>query len=173
MRSRQWVGITSDRDHPTPIPKPFRDSFLTGSSSMTELIEVPSKLMWVGTATWVKAGDTLSFRADGTWVDAVIPCSADGYSAPLFYSINRLPRIPDDGRYFRLMGRIVPDGIQPQHDDVTATFPVGCKSERSVTTQGRLFVFANDRVGYYWNNWGSVTLRVDLLHPLREMRFSS
>jgi hypothetical protein len=123
-------------------------------------VVVPAAFTWTATEVWMQQGDTLTFRADGTWVDAVIPCSADGYRATLFYSLGLLPRIPDSGRYFRLMGRIVASGAQPTTDDIAATFVIGRNNIRHFDTAGRLFVFANDKPGFYWNNWGSVRLSV-------------
>ncbi len=128
---------------------------------MTDLIEVPARVLWKATSVWVQPGDALHFRARGRWVDAVIACSADGYHASLFYRLNVLPRIPDDGRYFRLMGRLVESGAEPAQDDVAETFPIGCESTRTFIKGGLLFVFANDHPDAYWNNWGSVTLTVD------------
>ena len=124
-------------------------------------LSVRADQLWVPTDVWVKNGDTLTFQADGTWVDAVIPCSADGYQALLFYRLNLPPRIPDQGRYFKLMGRVVADGVQPEADDVNATFPIGSKCGPCGFRQnGRLFLFANDREGFYWNNWGAVNLTI-------------
>ncbi|MBN3815431.1 hypothetical protein G3N57_01905 [Paraburkholderia sp. Se-20369] len=108
----------------------------------------------------VTAGTLLRFQSVGVWVDAVIPCSADGYPAQLFYATGHPPRIPDDGRYFRLMGRIVPNDVAPTQDDPAQTFPIGAQGEHQAATDGVLFVFANDRAGYYWNNWGGITLTI-------------
>ncbi|WP_155710279.1 hypothetical protein [Burkholderia stagnalis] len=125
-----------------------------------DTIEVPSRMEWVNTRIRVQSGERLRFNANGTWFDAVIPCSADGYPASCFYALKLRPRIPDGGRYFRLMGRIVTSGVEPVLDDPAETFPIGARSERQATSSGVLFVFANDRIGYYWNNWGMVTLTV-------------
>jgi hypothetical protein len=132
---------------------------------MAIVVDVPAKAMWQATPVQVQPGDTLHFQASGRWFDAVIGCSADGYSAPLFYGLNVLPRIPDDGRYFRLMGRIVEDGVEPQHDDVAETFAIGSQATRTFARAGELFVFANDHKGAYWNNWGSVTLTIEKQTP--------
>jgi len=128
---------------------------------MPAIIEVPARLLWKATSVWVQPGDVLHFRASGLWFDAVIACSADGYGASLFYRLNVPPRIPDNGRYFRLMGRIVESGVEPAQDDVAETFPIGCETTRTFSKGGLLFVFANDHMGAYWNNWGSLTLAVD------------
>jgi hypothetical protein len=76
----------------------------------------------------------------------------------LFYAAGHPPRIPDGSRFFRLMGRIVANGEQPTSDDPGSTFPIGAGAALTAPTAGRLFVFCNDREGFYWNNWGSVTL---------------
>jgi hypothetical protein len=130
---------------------------------MTDTIVVRSRAQWVATPIRVRAGEILSFSATGTWWDAVIPCSADGYAARLFYALGKLPRIPDDGRYFRLMGCVVPGDIAPTADLSAATFAIGTKLHRAFSEAGRLFVFCNDKEGFYWNNWGSVTLTVERL----------
>jgi len=127
---------------------------------LANVVSVPAHAPWFDTDVHVVAGTLLRFRSSGVWVDAVIPCSADGYPAQLFYATGRPPRILDDGRYFRLMGRIVPNGVVPTQDDPAQTFPIGVQGEHRVTTDGVLFVFANDRTGYYWNNWGAITLTI-------------
>ncbi|WP_412023434.1 hypothetical protein [Burkholderia cepacia] len=93
-------------------------------------------------------------------MDAVIPCSADGYPAQLLYATGHPPRILDDGRYFRLMGRVVPNDAVPTQDNPAQTFPIGVRGEYRAAANGVLFVFANDRAGYYWNNWGAITLTI-------------
>jgi hypothetical protein len=130
-------------------------------SILPTTLDVPSRPEWVETPVWVKAGDSLDFHAQGHWVDLVIPCTADGYAAGFFYAIHEPPRIPDEGRYFRLMGRISTDGKQPADDDKELTFPIGVhRTGWKANTEGRLFVFANDRKGFYWNNWGAIRLTI-------------
>jgi hypothetical protein len=114
----------------------------------------------------VKAGETLDFTARGTWWDFWIPCSADGYPAGLFYALGVAPRVPDDHRYFRLMGRIGDPASPPATDTPLApqgpdaTFAIGRHAVYTSRRAGRLYVFANDHDGMYWNNWGSVQLTV-------------
>jgi len=59
------------------------------------------------------------------------------------------------------MGRVVESGAEPIHDDIAETFVIGSESVRTFDKAGRLFVFANDHKGFYWNNFGSVTLVVN------------
>jgi len=126
----------------------------------TDTFPVRAHAMRVATPVWVEAGDTLSFQASGTWVDAVVRCSADGYDGSVFYALGQVPRIPDGGRYFRLMGRVVPGGAQPATDDIAATFPIGTASNRACPEAGRLFVFVNDKAGFHWNDRGAIVLTV-------------
>jgi hypothetical protein len=122
---------------------------------------VPSKPEWFATPVLVQAGETITIEAKGIWVDAHIPCSADGYWAALFYWLGFPPRIADGDRYFRLMGRIGDPGQAPTADSVAETFVIGSRPPPiRMPRAGRLYVFANDRVGRYGNNWGCVTLTV-------------
>jgi hypothetical protein len=130
---------------------------------MVEKIAVRASKRWVATPIIASAGQVLHFSTAGVWWDAIVPCGAEGYPAPLFYAADLPPRIPDEGRYFRLMGRIVPGGQQPILDDLAATFRIGANSAHEVMDTGRLFVFANDHARAYWNNWGQITLAIDIL----------
>ena len=127
---------------------------------MRYTVQVPSSELWVDTGVIVFQGNDLTFRATGIWWDAYIPCSADGYPARLFYALHRPPRIPDEGRFFRLMGRVMPLGEQPGADDAAQTFVIGRQSQRRFDCEGRLYVFCNDRAGYYGNNWCAVSLSI-------------
>ena len=124
-------------------------------------IEIPSRERWVDTGVDVEAGERVTLSATGVWVDFYIPCSADGYDATAFYVTGLPPRIPDEQRYFRLMGRIVPDRLAPVTDDPKQTFVIGSQTILEAPSSGRLFVFCNDRDGHYGNNWGSVSLSVE------------
>lgn len=128
---------------------------------MADVIRIPSKERWVDTNIIVKPGDSLTFHAQGIWWDAYIPCGADGYPASMFYALNRPPRILDEGRYFRLMGRVIALGQKPGEDDPAQTFVIGRRSQRRFDRGGKLYVFCNDRPGYYWNNWGSIDLTIE------------
>lgn len=149
---------------PRPHGFPPAVSFAGRSATFLDLelfrFPVPARPQWVATPVEVKAGDLLTFTASGTWVDFYIPCSADGFAAPLFYLLKKPPRIDDKDRYFRLMGRIVAPDDPPAADDPSATFPIGRRGAHIAERPGLLYVFANDRAGHYWNNWGQVHLRV-------------
>ena len=134
--------------------------------------------MWRRTPIIVKAGETLDLTARGTWWDFWIPCSADGYPAGLFHALGVPPRVIDDHRYFRLMGRIGDPGFPPSTDTPLApqgpdaTFVIGRHAVYTSQRAGRLYVFANDHDGMYWNNWGSVQLTVTRKEPSATTRTS-
>jgi hypothetical protein len=141
---------------------------ITGAASVGAPIEidVPSHREWVDTGVDVEPGDVLELTATGFWWDAWIRTSSDGYSAPLFYKAGKTPRILDGDKYFRLMGRIGDRSGPPSTDTQLsahgpdATFAIGRHVVRTAERSGRLYVFANDRQGYYWNNWGQVRLTI-------------
>ncbi len=124
---------------------------------------VPARARWFATPALVQAGDTLRLSASGTWVDFVIPCSAEGWDAGWLYKMGVVPRIPDEGRYYRLMGRIGDENAPPDSDDALVTFAIGTQNTVEAKRAGRLYVFANDRDGFYWNNWGCLSLHIEVI----------
>lgn len=126
------------------------------------IIKVPSWLHWVETGVKLEQGQEVSCLADGEWWDAIIRCTANGYAAPLFYAAHVYPRIRDEGRYFRLMGRIAPGPSPPMKEDPAQTFVIGTGARLRAPRDGYLFVFANDNKYAYWNNLGSIRLTIDV-----------
>lgn len=125
--------------------------------------EISSHPKWVATDSLVNKGDVVDFRATGVWVDFYIPCGANGYPAGLFYWLKQFPRIDDNGRYFRLMGRVGDPNRPPSDDDRAATFVIGTARTVTLDRSGRIYVFANDKKNMYWNNWGHVNLTISLV----------
>jgi hypothetical protein len=88
-----------------------------------------------------------------SWVDYDIPCSADGYvSTPLIKIWEPFRRVPDEN-WFKLIGTVgrcarPPIVIGSQLIGFAPSFP------------GRLYFFANDLLWMYWNNKGTVHVRV-------------
>lgn len=129
-------------------------------------MDVPSFTPWFDTGIDVQAGEVLNFVSEGRWRDSSQICDADGYKAPYFYAAGFAPRVADDGQYFRLMGHIHKAGVFPgdaSSDPAThASFPIGTGGSYRVPQAGRLYVFANDHAGFYWNNSGAIHLTVSL-----------
>ena len=136
------------------------------SARLISTVNVRARLRWVDTGVDVEPGQTLALNAKGLWFDFYIPCSANGYAAGLFYRLRRLPRVVDDQRYFRLMGRIGDAAGPPRIDTPldpgtpNGTFRIGTKADYRVLRAGRLYVFANDGPGQYGNNWGRIRLTI-------------
>lgn len=100
----------------------------------------------------VKKGDKFRFVVckSNCWYDMGIPSSADGFRNPFFSQ--RKARFPK-AKCFALCGTIDDD---PEHH-----FLIGTGECRyTVTKDGELYFFANDKSGWYWNNAGSVKLNV-------------
>jgi hypothetical protein len=103
----------------------------------------------------VVAGERCWVRATGIWWDFYVPCTADGYPAPLFYLFGFPPRHPDGVRYMGLWG-CVTSGSPPGPQNTW--FRLGCEHDFMPTSDGELWVAANDREGFYWNNWGTLNV---------------
>ena len=101
----------------------------------------------------VVAGRAYWVRATGIWWDLYIPCTADGYPAPLFYLLGKPPLHEDGVRYMRLWG-CVTAGDPPGPNDTW--FRIGCEHQFTAEQDGTLWVAANDRPGFFGNNWGAV-----------------
>lgn len=87
------------------------------------------------------------------WYDMGIPASAKGYFNPLLKIWSK--RVPD-GRCFELCGTIDPTE--------TGHFRIGAEAVEVIMPEsGDLYFFANDNIHFYWNNWGSLTVKVTRL----------
>ena len=116
---------------------------------------------WVRVPGKVVAGRTIETHATGKWNDSYIRCGPEGYWAPLFYFVGRPPRIPDEMRYFRLLGRVYGSDTPPPSEDCQETFVIGRGRLVTPTRSGWLYVFANDGFDRYFNNRGAVALSVE------------
>jgi len=123
---------------------------------MTTIKSVPARSdqgVFIGPVT---AGVLYFLRAGGFYWDAYIPCSADGYAAPLSYLAGFPPAHKDGIRYMRLWGCIVPPQTEPAPN--TTWFKLGSEAQFVPPANGDLWVVANDRPGFYGNNFGAVTV---------------
>ncbi len=104
---------------------------------------------WSDTGIELEAGRKYGLRAEGHWWDAFIRCSAAGYRNTLFRALENHRRVPGSD-WFALIGSI--------DRDPAATFEIGTELLLTAPRTGRLWCFANDLPGMYWNNWGAVEL---------------
>jgi hypothetical protein len=117
---------------------------------------VKARKLWNKTGIRVTAGVTYCFKAEGCWVDFYILHGPAGDPSPNFYMrwFEHLRRM-NDQNWFTLIGAI--------DEEMATAFPIGKGGQFVMTRSGELTCFANDVKGFYWNNWGHVTLTV---HPV-------
>jgi hypothetical protein len=116
-------------------------------------IDVTSQEHWVDTGIRLEAGRTYELTASGEWKDASIPTGPDGYESAnlLQRETEGLRRMPA-AQWFALVGAL---------DRRKETeFLIGSRVRYTATESGELTCFANDLIGFYRNNHGSVTLSV-------------
>ena len=111
---------------------------------------IDSKAKWNRTGIQVTAGTTYQLSASGRWFDASHECGPDGYDDPKLARWVRLRRFPA-ARWFTLIGSI----------DGRNEFAIGNGLQWKAPATGELRCYANDVGIMYWNNRGSVTLRVE------------
>jgi len=108
---------------------------------------------WNDTGVDLEQGALYQLTAEGEWFDALIKSDADGYDSNIwlqqrFESALRLPT----ARWFCLVGAI--------GRELDAAFQIGCSRVVAAPSSGRLFCFANDVPGFYFNNFGSLQLAI-------------
>jgi hypothetical protein len=108
-----------------------------------------AKPYWTDTLLDVSAGQTVRFTATGTWTDWTITCGPEGYERPMMNLARPLRRRPS-APWFALCGALDQRGDE--------TFLIGAEAEIIFEKSGRLFVFANDVPGFYFNNKGAIDL---------------
>ncbi len=117
----------------------------------TSAIAIKAWERWNDTKIDVEAGERYELTARGRWVDFYIPSSPDGFSNPLssILPFERFLRHPAS-KFFALIGCL---DRRPEQQ-----FVIGRGASFEPEARGRLFCFANDVPGFYWNNWGHVDL---------------
>lgn len=159
---------------PNPIPQnqieydpPPEYPFVGSSPVRLEMgeslvLEIESKAKWNVTPLRVQAREVYRFEASGTWHDASIPSGPKGYQSPNigFRLVAWLRRVPK-ANWFALVCMIDRDtstrfdfthGEQSDHGHLTV--------EATMSKDGFLNCFANDLPFTYWNNSGSVQLKI-------------
>lgn len=153
------------------------------------LLEITSKQQWVKTNLYVDDGEIYRFTADGQWFDAKVAHGpsgtpqdrrqkghkvgdwwskleqkwADNPPEPSTYSPAR--RF-EDANWFSLIGVIANGvGVDQAKKAINEheTFLIGDENTREIKSGGYLYCYANDAWRFYFNNQGSVKLRVKRL----------
>ena len=114
-------------------------------------VVVHASRRWTDSGVDVVAGERWRLVSSGEWTDWRIKCDAAGFDEPrlrLFEPLRRLPTAP----WFGLVASI---------DKTRHTFTyVGREADLVPARSGRLYLFANDVAGMYWNNSGCVETRL-------------
>lgn len=121
------------------------------NSGDTKAVAIFARAKWNDTTVAVRKGEVYRFEAKGTWYDANMSCSADGYPSPstALRVAERWRRNPSRN-WFTLTGAI--------DQDETTSFGIGEEEEFTIPHDGILHCYANDLPFMYWNNSGSVKL---------------
>jgi hypothetical protein len=114
---------------------------------------IEAKKKWNDTGIELVSGHEYHFAATGQWTDWWIKCDADGFDSPhlllkVFEGLRRSPR----SRWFALIGAI--------NEGKPMQFEIGKDRTLVMPVSGILTCFANDTMGAYWNNSGSVQLTI-------------
>jgi hypothetical protein len=138
----------------TPGSTPARS--LVVSERLTMRVEARS--YWTDTGLEIVEDAVYECHANGRWLDMLIVCGTDDYDTPwwslgqrLLAGTRRLPTAP----WFALCGAVPACGAGP--------FLIGANARLRLPA-GRMLCFANDVPGFYWNNFGAVTLTVERVH---------
>ncbi|MFK4259195.1 hypothetical protein [Agrobacterium tumefaciens] len=122
------------------------------ASSLASATQVHAHPLWNDVCTVVE-GQSYNMAASGQWWDWFIRCGPDGYSWALLQPVAHLKRSPED-KWFCLMGAI--------DQDPGSIFRIGSARHWTATKSGTLSCFANDIAAMRWNNWGSVSIEVQI-----------
>jgi hypothetical protein len=104
---------------------------------------------WNETGIEIKNGEEYTFEAIGFWWDLLKRCEADGYTSSYMRHYDKWKRSKSNN-WFALMGSINRD----------EGFLIGKNNKIIFQNAGLLDCYANDVNGFYWNNFGKITLRV-------------
>lgn len=122
----------------------------------TVLTEIKAHPDWNRTEIVITSGEHYLMTATGRWIDFYIPHGPDGDPSPNAYlrSFESKRRVPE-ADWFTLIGAI--------DSQLATAFRIGSFCNYAASITGELTCFANDVDGFYWNNWGHVTLSVTRL----------
>lgn len=115
----------------------------------SKTISICAKKIWNETEIEIQAGEAYTFDAIGLWQDLLKKCDACGYTSTYMNLYNRWKRSKDN-HWFALIGSI------NQRND----FLIGKSNQITFHENGKLYCYANDVMGFYWNNFGQISLTI-------------
>lgn len=119
--------------------------------SETTEVKIRARCKWNSTEIEISAGEEYAFTATGKWTDLLITKDADGYTNSYMQLFDSKKRAKEY-LWFALTG-----SIDKREDKY---YLIGKKSTIPFEETGVLYCFANDAKGFYWNNFGKLTLQI-------------
>jgi|ERR1700674_269295 len=120
----------------------------------SKIVRVPACSMWTSTGVVVEQSELYRFESlpPDRWYDFFVSAPALGYDSisPIQARLEGKRRVPS-ARWFALCASIEPSGVP---------FAINLGNDQPITHNGELGLFANDLSKAYWNNWGSLQVRV-------------
>ncbi|MBV9997869.1 MAG: hypothetical protein JO015_02030 [Verrucomicrobia bacterium] len=146
-------AVTFHQSKPAPCGSSERENLPIGDSAVViAYARCPANL----TPLQVTRGSEYEFYVlpDQRWIDFFIPSGPDGYArsliAPIQERFRKCKPLPD-ANWFALAGAIDRPTNHP--------FFIGSGPKLvPFNAEGRLILFANDARGFYWNNFGCLTV---------------
>lgn len=119
-----------------------------------QTLTIKSCRRWNRTGVRVRKGEEYRLNASGVWKDLGDRSGAGGHDGNKWIyrkaaAWRRAPDLP----WFSLVGAL--------DRDTSSFFAIGEESTWRTTRDGEITCFANDVGFMYWNNCGSVTLRIE------------
>jgi hypothetical protein len=124
---------------------------LSPGQTLSAPIRISARETWTDTTVEMAPGEEYELSADGLWVDFYIPSSPNGFFFLPERLVKRFLRHPP-ANFFALIGSL--------NRSPNQQFFIGEQCKYKAEVAGRLFCFANDVPGFYWNNWGNVDLTI-------------
>lgn len=154
-----------DRRAGPPISQaPYRPTLALLPGQSVE-VRVYARDYWNETGVYLEAGRQYAFAvvdARQTWLDWTRQADANGYRGNLLQRLaGRLKRVPE-ANWFCLCGAVA-DALMPSvaGDPPPITqFAIGIGRTHACRQGGYLYLFANDVPGFYFNNRGSLLVRI-------------
>ena len=116
-------------------------------------VSVHAKTIWNDTGIQLERQQTYRFEVAHSerWLDSSILCGAEGFTSPNRYvGMWEWARRAPNSRWFLLMGSIQKGPV----------FEIGVDLIKRIADSGTLFCYANDVIAMYWNNRGSIKLKI-------------
>lgn len=114
-------------------------------------VKILAKSKWNSTQLEIVQGEEYEFIAIGKWTDLLITKDADGYT-------NSYMRLFDNRKRAKQFLWFALVGALDKNED--KYFLIGKNNSILFNEAGMLYCFANDAEGFYWNNFGHLTLQI-------------